>query len=712
MNLEQLREIKSDRFLDADDVFNLLFEAGSALNENDRASVISLEICIRLLDVLRKNQMPKSCEDAVRLLAEECGLFPYLNGVHQALINQIVTEAHRVSLEKDIFLHAKQMEVLLSLLSGQNVILSGPTSFGKSLILDAYIAKANPISVAAILPTLALIDETRRRIQRNFPQYQVVTTVDELFNKQERVFFALTQERFIQRRDIGKLDILFVDEFYKLDENRDDSRFEILNLALYRGIPRSKQVFLAGPHISGISFGKRWRGRFNFIATDYKTVAVNIINRTSVGDRDKVFIKDLKSVGEESSLVFAASPNSARRVADLARAAEISFANDQTKQVAAWLRENYHSEWGLADSVEIGIGLHHGRIPRSIGQLLVKLFDAGIIKVLICTSTLIEGVNTAAANVFIYDKKISKTDLDFFSFANIRGRVGRMMRHFVGNAYLYHDPPEDVETEVEIPIFSEAGPSSDYLLINVEDNDLSDQKILEKQQAIDRSDLPLEVLRDHAYLGIDLLLELDEFIQKELKEGSQLIWSGMPDHDEMIAVAGIALFIAHKRRQPTGVHTKKQVAWAWNQLMHLNNLKSFISWFAETFAEDSDDGIDSSFQFLQACEFAFPRALSIGESIVNLRAGPSSANYSYFIFEVEKWFRPPWMKAVDEMGVPIPLSERYAGAISPEASKNDAIGKLAELDAAGRLAYLDDNLYKLAFSYGDLPRLDAASESN
>lgn len=711
MKLGELRGIDANQILTADDVFDLLFEAGAALNDEDRASATSLEICVRLLDALRKQQIPKSCGESVRLLAEECGLFPYLDGVQQSLINQVVTEAHRVSLDKDIFLHAKQMEVLLLLLTGQSVILSGPTSFGKSLILDAFMSKTDPMAVAAILPTLALIDETRRRISRNFPQYQVVTTVDEEFDRSERVFFALTQERFVQRKDIGRLDLLFVDEFYKLDESRDDSRFEVLNLALYRGIPRSRQIFLAGPHISGISFGDRWRGRFNFISTDYRTVAVNIINRSNVDDRDEAFLSDLKSVGAESSLVFAASPPSAYRIAELISSANISFACDESRLVADWLRENYHREWGLANAVELGIGLHHGRIPRAVGQLLIKLFDAGVLKILICTSTLIEGVNTAAANVFIYDKKINQTDFDFFSFSNIKGRVGRMMRHFVGNAFLYHDPPSDVETEVDIPIFSQEGPSSEYLLLNIEDNDLTDKKIAEKQAAIDRTDIPLKILREHSYIGLDTLIDLDLRIKKELGDGSQLIWSGLPDQEEMIAIASLALFIAHKKRQPTGVHTKKQVAWAWSQLMMSKDLGSFISWFSDTFAEDAVDGIDRCFQFLQACEFAFPRAIAVSESIVNLRAGGDTANYSYFVYQIEKWFRPAWIKALDEMGVPVPLSERYVSEIPEDAPKNIALIKLAELDAGGRLPGNDGRLYKLAFSYGDAARLDQSPRS-
>lgn len=700
MSLQRLRAIEIEGPINAGEVFDLLFEAGSHLNDDDRASERTLEIVIRLLDAIKSGMAPADCSEAVQLLAEECGLYPYIELRDRALIDQVVSEAHRIELDRDIFLHAKQMEVLLSLLSGDNVILSGPTSFGKSLVLDAFISRAHPACVVAILPTLALIDETRRRIAKNFPWYKVITTVSEDYVASAPVFFALTQERFLQRKDIGRVELLFVDEFYKLDEGRDDSRFEILNLALYKGMPKSRQIFMAGPHIQGISLGKRWTGRFKFIATDYKTVAVNVYDRSGADDRDAAFVVDLKSVKDANSLIFAASPPSAYRIADLLRSSDISYSSDRSREVAQWLREHYHPAWQLADAVENGIGLHHGRVPRSLGQLFIKLFDAGILKVLICTSTLIEGVNTSAANVFIYDKKINTTDFDFFSFANIRGRVGRMMRHFVGNAYLYHEAPEEVSTDIEIPILSTENPKSEYLLVNVEDADLDEDGLNAKQVAISRTELPLDVLREHSYLGLDLLEELNEVIKAALKDGEQMMWSGFPDRDEMIAVAGITLLIAQRRRQSTGVHTKKQVAWAWGMLMQLATLSEFVDWFVKTFGEDSEDGIDRCFQFLQAAEFTFPRGLAICESIVNLQAGPGSANYRAFIYELEKWFRPHWMKTLDEMGVPLPLSEKYSDRVSTEASKREAIATMATLESEDGLRGFDRDLFQLAF-YND-----------
>ncbi|MCP5821762.1 hypothetical protein NL352_30710, partial [Klebsiella pneumoniae] len=77
--------------------------------------------------------------------------------------------------------------------------------------------------------------------------------------------------------------------------------------------------------------------------------------------------------------------------------------------------------------VQYGIAYHHAQLPRAVASLIVDLFNSSKINILICTSTLIEGVNTNAKNIVIYDDCITKrTKLDMFTFNNIAGRSGRM----------------------------------------------------------------------------------------------------------------------------------------------------------------------------------------------------------------------------------------------------------------------------------------------
>jgi hypothetical protein len=682
-DLATLRSLAADRSLTSGQVFDAIFAAGSVLSDSDREEEAALEIAIRLLEARRNGQIPIDCLDAVEHLAEECGLYPYIDADRFGFLTQTVIEAHAIQLDEKLYLHAKQMQILLWLLQGDSVVLSAPTSFGKSLLVDAFLARQRPNTVVVILPTIALIDETRRRYMRSFRDtYRIITTVAEDYDATIPTIFVLTQERFLQRKDDVRIDFLFVDEFYKLDPHRGDTRFETLNIALYRALPVAKQSFMAGPHIRNIELGAKWSGNFRFIRTDYRTVTVNVIDRSGSQRLFDAFRADLQSVGDESSLVFTATPGSAQRLMDDLVSSHITYPSTIGPKLAGWIKDNYHPDWPVARGNQNGIAIHHGRLPRSLGQLFVHLFNANQVKVLICTSTLIEGVNTSAANVFIYDKKINRSDFDFFSFANIRGRVGRMMRHFVGNAFLYHEQPRETETEVQVPILSNPNSATDYLVMNVERSELSPAGLQRQDNLPGSAGLSAEILREHGGLGVDLLTTLRTRILQMLgQKPDSLIWTGYPNKEQRIAVAELALLVAHRRNDPTGIHTPKMVGWAWSQLQRISTLPKFLRWFVGTwFKDDKAAGVDAAFQFMQACEFSFPRTITAVEAIVLHLRSDAHASYGPFIVALENWFRPAWMKELDEAGIPLPLAERLAPHLNNPASRSDALRQIAALN--------------------------------
>lgn len=683
-SLDTIRSIGSDRRLTADEIFEAVFAAGSILNEDDREASDALEIAIRLLEARRNGQVPEGCMDAVEYLAEECGLYPYINLDAFGHLTQSVIEAHAVKLNEKVYLHAKQMKVLLWLLAGDNVILSAPTSFGKSLLVDAFLAQRRPHTVVMILPTIALIDEARRRLSRNFrDNYRIITTVTEIYDENKPTIFILTQERFLQREDNIKIGFLFVDEFYKLDPGRDDGRYETLNLAVYRALPKSRQVFMAGPHIRNIDLGPNWTGNFRFSQTNYRTVTVNVVDRSAKEEKLQTFLADLRGVGEQNSLVFTAVPGSAQNLMGSIVDAGINYPTNLGTKLGQWIADNYHQDWQIGRGAANGIAVHHGRIPRSLGQLFVRMFDDGHLKLLICTSTLIEGVNTSAANVFIYDKKINKTDFDFFSFANIRGRVGRMMRHFVGNAYLYHEPPAEIETRVDVPVLSDPGGSTDFIVMNVDRAELSTSGKERQDRLPAETGLTREILQKHGILGVELLGEVYDRIQIELRQRpGNLIWTGYPNKEQRKAIAELVLHIAHSRKDPPGLHSPGWLGWAWSELGRIHTLPAYLRWFARNFGKDGDQssGVDITFQFLQACEFIFPRSIAAIEALVAHAAPDAKVAYGPFIVSLENWYRPVWLKQLDEAGIPIPLAERLRKHIGDVADRAAAVAAIKAID--------------------------------
>jgi len=112
----------------------------------------------------------------------------------------------------DYVLHRSQARALNWLMSGASVILSAPTSFGKSLLIDIVISARNFNNVVLIVPTLALVEETRRRMSRFVDDYSIVTSSNQKVS--EKNIFVLTQERYLSiEKEIPDIDFFVIDEF-------------------------------------------------------------------------------------------------------------------------------------------------------------------------------------------------------------------------------------------------------------------------------------------------------------------------------------------------------------------------------------------------------------------------------------------------------------------------------------------------------------------
>lgn len=95
------------------------------------------ELVIRLLDIRHLLGEYGSILDA---FVREAGLFPYLRPENLGLPDSLAYAAHKPSAGADTVFHRVQAQVFQLLMSGQSVVLSAPTSFGKSLIVDAVVA--------------------------------------------------------------------------------------------------------------------------------------------------------------------------------------------------------------------------------------------------------------------------------------------------------------------------------------------------------------------------------------------------------------------------------------------------------------------------------------------------------------------------------------------------------------------------------------------
>jgi hypothetical protein len=256
-------------------VFAIIQETARDIQTRDIDDPAVLNVVPRLARLLETRSELASYREVFSALARAVGLWNYIDKEAADDRDAIVAEAVTLDELDGITLHREQIAALNVLLAGRNLVLSAPTSFGKSILIDALLASGRYRRVAIVLPTIALLDEFRRRIERRFAdRFSLVMYHSQSAPPQGNVIFLGTQERLLNRPDLGRLDLAVVDEFYKLDPSRQDDRSLILNAAVYQLLRRSNQFFFLGPNIKTVRYSADTRWRFEFLRTRFSTVAV------------------------------------------------------------------------------------------------------------------------------------------------------------------------------------------------------------------------------------------------------------------------------------------------------------------------------------------------------------------------------------------------------------------------------------------------------
>jgi superfamily II DNA or RNA helicase len=202
-----------------DFIFNTCQKINGLL-ETDRDNEAREEL-IKLLDFHQTQDIKYA--PIVNHFIRETGLFPYLQQDTSSWAERYIYEAFKVDVgtEVPVTLHREQSFLLKKLIQGANLAVSAPTSFGKSFVIDAFIKLKKPKNVLIIVPTIALTDETRRRLYKKFAtEYKIITTTD--IEPSDKNIFIFPQERAISYLNkVEHFDILIVDEFYKASNNND-----------------------------------------------------------------------------------------------------------------------------------------------------------------------------------------------------------------------------------------------------------------------------------------------------------------------------------------------------------------------------------------------------------------------------------------------------------------------------------------------------------
>lgn len=437
---------------------------------------------------------------------------------------------------------------------------SAPTSMGKSFIMRMFvkdeIMHGAQKNYAFIVPTKALINEVRMKIiddlggEKNSEKvnylsaykYSVVTAASDIaLEKEHNFIFVMTPERLLYMLSATSdlyIDYLFIDEAHKLSgkNSRAPFYYKIVDMLLQQK-PQPHFIF-ASPNIPNPQVYLRMMtqaeaGNEHALAISYSPVVqikfimdlqkkkIEVYNDHGLDGKNRIPLASVHGGTSLNDFLMVLEGHN-RRLPKEKRQQSIIYYNGRNKAVDAAkkflsaiakrrvqknpkldalakdIQREVHSEYYLAEMVRQGVAYHIGYLPASIRTRIEELFQSGDITVMFCTSTLLEGVNLPADNLFIMDNKIARSEMTPVDFRNLIGRVGRISFNLYGNVFLVSEKDNNkVKSEDYIRMLQEKIPEQ-ALSVETNPNVL---KEVEKQYVADilksgKSEIPRRVNAD------------------------------------------------------------------------------------------------------------------------------------------------------------------------------------------------------------------------
>lgn len=652
------------------------------------------------IETLTQNRQFKKAREAAILLRERYEAVP--NGEHADLINatlfavglepytverarslsfaealQVEQNRVRLNSRNEIILHKEQEQVYLKLLSGTSVLLTAPTSFGKSVLIDAFICSKRPKCCVILVPTIALLDEVRRRLQSHANGYKILTQATA--TPAEYSIYVMTPERYLEIEERPSPDFFVIDEFYKLAIPYDsgsqsgsivefDERSVALNLC-YRELSASNAQFLmCSPYVESI--GEMLCRNGDRFTTNFSPVRQQYEFRTD-WNKEADRIPDIKSLIRDGNLgqtlIYCKSPRSSESLSIILCGVTSITDERIVHLICEWLGRNYGQDWSLITCLRHRIGYHHSPLPRAIQRALIRLFNEGQLSYLTCTSTIIEGVNTSAESVIIFDNKQgTKIIRDRFTFNNISGRAGRLGKHFTGRIISYYPLPDSSTMSISSPLIELPNDSPGALLAHLPKEELTTTSLIASRTTF-LSELNLPEGLATLLTGRDLVgaARLFEYLKSLKRESFTLLSAHTSDPNTLYKLVEIIRqtvyeSTSHKQVKWYTVQIRNAYTYAGDIVAEILAAKNNASSIEMTF--DSASSQVFKFHRNELC-FRIPRDLGTFEIIYNFLADAyhsARIDLSLHIANVTSEFLPPFINTLEEYGIPIPIGIKLA----------------------------------------------------
>lgn len=679
-----LKQLEEPQHISYSDGFTYARVCSNLLSEKEED--LARKIVIRILN--NWDKMDHYLYPVWSEITESLGFYPYLKGKESgleilSLDNEIRRCYHESAFLPNVTLHSDQKRISDMILSGENVALSAPTSFGKSLLIEEIVASQKYRNLIIIQPTLALLEETRIKLSKYSNSYKLILRTTQEYEKDGSNIFLLTAERVMEYEEFPKIDMMIIDEFYKISDARKDERVDSLNNAFIRiYYAFHPQLYFLGPNITSISSAFISDFNVHFEKTNYSMVDSFEIkvcepNDTRPQKLEKLFHLLSTLPRGEQTLVYCSSPQKARETAFLyygyLKNNHFSprYAN---LPLIEWLKKEISTKWSLVKELEYGIAIHDSSMPKHLGASIIRCFNSHKLDVIFCTPTIIEGVNTSAKNVVLFSNtKGHNTRLDFFDVSNIKGRAGRLMEHYVGRVYLFNSEPPSEELSIDIPFADQNNNLSNEVLVNIPKENVK-PGLREKYDELQKISPDFLSIIKRNGISITKQQEFRDEVRQYLNSGKRdILWKQIPGFNSL----GSTLELLWKCRilqSDDRVRSSKQLCFFLNKY-YAN--KTIIKHF-RLLQGDSDINYDENLEnafYVQRRWFQYlvPKALRVAESIINYVCGGKYCSYSYYAQQLETSFLPENISLLLEYGIPAITIRKLERFIPQSITENELL---------------------------------------
>ncbi|NTW89700.1 MAG: DEAD/DEAH box helicase [Candidatus Moranbacteria bacterium] len=402
---------------------------------------------------------------ALRLLSEQYSFVERLP-FEREIEKNIKEEMQKVPHTNKVFTDS-QYEIFEALKNNNHFSFSGPTSLGKSFIIESFIhylasEQGSEENMIVLVPTRALINQVSLKLKndlKDIKNYRVLThpIVPELFRKgRDKFIFVFTPERlisFLSDNNNPRIGYLFIDEAQKIT-SRKDNRSPLYYHAILQAERKSIKLYFSSPNIpnpeiflqmfekstdetitikdSPVAQNRYFidlvEGKAVFFSENRKRIEIH----TDLNGRD--FFSCLNMLGSnEQNIIYCNTIDDTIKYALDYSSAIDAVVNPKINDLIKLIEEYLHREYYLIDCLKKGVAFHFGKLPQRIRVRVEELFREGIITNIFCTSTLLEGVNLPAKNIFILSNAIGLSKFTDIDFWNLAGRAGRLTKELSGN---------------------------------------------------------------------------------------------------------------------------------------------------------------------------------------------------------------------------------------------------------------------------------------